>query len=257
MPSSSTPQPGQLWPRWRFQAAQPPWTITTSFRAVPATCSTPRSRPPGRSGCASTPAAARWTSAALVAGCRRTKPSRTQTRSSQLQPPPPIAITAPATAPPLDRYPDPPSTALLQRAGAPCPPFPVSAHLRGESGVLAGTRRVRLHTHLAETVEEERFCHERFGCTPAEYLDRLGWLADDVWLAHCVHLEPDAVARFAATGTGVAHCPSSNSRLGAGIAPVADLLAVGSPVGLGVDGAASNESGQLLPGLRQARPPPR
>lgn len=157
-----------------------------------------------------------------------------------------------ATAAAVDRYHDASSNAMLRIAVAPCSPFSVSEHLMRESAVLARSRGVRLHTHLAETVEEERFCHERFGCTPAEYLDRLGWLADDVWLAHCVHIEPDAVTRFAATGTGVAHCPSSNSRLGAGIAPVADLLAVGSPVGLGVDGAASNESGQLLPELRQA-----
>src|SRR5262249_20018538 len=121
-----------------------------------------------------------------------------------------------------------------------------------EGAERARTCGVRRHRLLAEPVEEKSFCQERFGCTPAEYLDRLGWLADDVWLAHCVHLAPEAVTRFAATGTGVAHCPSSNGRLGAGIAPVMDLLAAGAPTGLGVDGAASNESGQLLSELRQA-----
>jgi cytosine/adenosine deaminase-related metal-dependent hydrolase len=109
-----------------------------------------------------------------------------------------------------------------------------------------------MHTHLAETDDEEAFCRERFGRTPTEYLDDLGWLGDDVWLAHCIHLDDGAVRRFGATGTGVAHCPSSNARLGAGMARVADLLAAGAPVGLGVDGAASNEAGQLGPELRQA-----
>ncbi len=137
-------------------------------------------------------------------------------------------------------------------AVAPCSPFSVTGELMKQSAALARRRGVRLHTHLAETVEEERFCLQRFGCTPAEYLDGLGWLGDDVWLAHCVQLEASAVRRFGRTGTAVAHCPSSNARLGAGIAPVADLLDAGAPVGLGVDGAASNEAGQLGPELRQA-----
>ncbi len=97
-----------------------------------------------------------------------------------------------------------------------------------ETAELARARGVRLHTHLAETVDEERFCLERFGCRPVEYLERLGWLGDDVWLAHCVHLERRTrCARFGETGTGVAHCPSSNARLGAGIAPVPALLGRG------------------------------
>lgn len=157
-----------------------------------------------------------------------------------------------ATETAIDRYHDGSFNAMLRIAVAPCSPFSVSEDLMRESAALARSRRVRLHTHLAETVDEEAFCRQRFGCTPAEYLDGLGWLADDVWLAHCVHLAPDAVARFGAAGTGVAHCPSSNARLGAGIAPVPGLLAAGAPVGLGVDGAASNESGQLLAELRQA-----
>jgi cytosine/adenosine deaminase-related metal-dependent hydrolase len=111
---------------------------------------------------------------------------------------------------------------------------------------------VRLHTHLAETLDEEAFCQEQFGMRPVEYLDDLGWLGDDVWLAHCVHLSDAEVARFGATGTGVAHCPGSNARLGAGIAPVAALTAAGAPVGLGVDGAASNEAGELAAEVREA-----
>jgi cytosine/adenosine deaminase-related metal-dependent hydrolase len=121
-----------------------------------------------------------------------------------------------------------------------------------EAADLARRRGVRLHTHLAETVEEEEFCRTAHGCTPVEYAERLGWLGDDVWLAHGVHLDDAAVARLAATGTGVAHCPSSNARLGAGLARVRDLLDAGVPVGLGVDGAASQEGGQLGAELRQA-----
>jgi cytosine/adenosine deaminase-related metal-dependent hydrolase len=105
---------------------------------------------------------------------------------------------------------------------------------------------VRLHTHLAETADEDGYCAEHFGCTPAEYLESLGWLGDDVWLAHCVHLGDAAIARLAAAGTGVAHCPRSNARLGAGICRTRALLDAGVPVGLGVDGAASNEASSLL-----------
>jgi cytosine/adenosine deaminase-related metal-dependent hydrolase len=157
-----------------------------------------------------------------------------------------------ATQAAIDRHHDPAPGSMLRIAVAPCSPFSVSADLLRESAALARRRGVRLHTHLAETRDEEVFCRERFGRTPAQYLDDLGWLAGDVWLAHCVHLDAAAVGRFAATATGVAHCPSSNARLGAGIAPVTDLLAAGVPVGLGVDGAASNEAGQLLPEVRQA-----
>jgi cytosine/adenosine deaminase-related metal-dependent hydrolase len=109
-----------------------------------------------------------------------------------------------------------------------------------------------MHTHLAETQDEEAFCLETYGCTPTEYAEELGWLGPDVWLAHCVHLSDSAIARFAATGTGVAHCPTSNGRLGSGIAPVRGLLDAGAPVGLGVDGSASNESGRMIDELHQA-----
>jgi cytosine/adenosine deaminase-related metal-dependent hydrolase len=121
-----------------------------------------------------------------------------------------------------------------------------------ETAEYARSRGVRLHTHMAETVEEEAFCLELFGVRPVEYLEELGWLGDDVWLAHCVHLDDHEIARFGETRTGVAHCPSSNARLGAGIAPVVPLVRAGAPVGLGVDGAASNEAGELGGELRQA-----
>ncbi len=157
-----------------------------------------------------------------------------------------------ATEAAIDRWHDPSPGAMLRIAVAPCSPFSVTAELMREAAALARRRGVRLHTHLAETLEEEAYCRERFDRTPVEYLDDLGWLGDDVWLAHCVHLDGAGVRRFGETGTAVAHCPSSNARLGAGVAPVADLLHAGVPVGLGVDGAASNESGQLGPELRQA-----
>jgi cytosine/adenosine deaminase-related metal-dependent hydrolase len=131
-------------------------------------------------------------------------------------------------------------------------PFSVTGELMRETAELARARGVRLHTHLAETDDEEVFCLERFGVRPLEYVESLGWLGDDVWLAHCVHLNEDETRRMGATGTGVAHCPTSNGRLGAGIAPVPALLRSGAPVGLGVDGAASNECGELVDELRAA-----
>jgi cytosine/adenosine deaminase-related metal-dependent hydrolase len=152
----------------------------------------------------------------------------------------------------IDRFHDPSPDAMLRIALAPCSPFSVTPELMAETAELARRRGVRLHTHLAETDDEEAFCLERFGARPVEYLERLGWLGDDVWLAHCIHLDEREVQRFGATGTGVAHCPSSNARLGAGIAPVAALVGAGAPVGLGVDGAASNEAGELAGELREA-----
>jgi cytosine/adenosine deaminase-related metal-dependent hydrolase len=152
----------------------------------------------------------------------------------------------------IDRYHDPAPDAMLRVAIAPCSPFSVTRELMAESAALARRRGVRLHTHLAETENEEAFCLEKFGVRPVEYLEGLGWLGEDVWLAHCVHLDDREIERFGETGTGVAHCPSSNGRLGAGIAPIAALVGAGAPVGLGVDGAASNEAGTLGPELRQA-----
>jgi cytosine/adenosine deaminase-related metal-dependent hydrolase len=109
-----------------------------------------------------------------------------------------------------------------------------------------------MHTHLAETRGEDAYCRQTLGRTPAEYADELGWLGADVWLAHCVHLDEPAVKRFAVTGASVAHCPTSNARLGAGIAPVRQLLRAGAPVGLGVDGPASSEGTTLAGELHQA-----
>jgi cytosine/adenosine deaminase-related metal-dependent hydrolase len=152
----------------------------------------------------------------------------------------------------IDRFHDPSPGSMLRIALAPCSPFSVTRSLMAEAAELARRKGVRLHTHLAETKDEEDFCLEQYGVRPVEYLEDLGWLGDDVWLAHCVHLNEGEVRRFGETGTGVAHCPSSNARLGAGIAPVAALVSAGSPVGLGVDGAASNEAGELGVEMRQA-----
>ncbi|TDN90961.1 8-oxoguanine deaminase [Microbacterium sp. BK668] len=152
----------------------------------------------------------------------------------------------------VERWHDPAFGSLVHVAIAPCSPFSVTADLLREAAALARSLGVRLHTHASETVEEDAYCAEHFGKTPTQYLDDLGWLGDDVWMAHGVHLDSPAIARYAATGTGVAHCPSSNGRLAAGIAPVRELLRAGVPVGLGVDGAASNESGQLGVEIREA-----
>jgi len=157
-----------------------------------------------------------------------------------------------ASADTVARYHDPAFDSMLRIAIAPCSPFSVTSTLLGESALLARQLGVRLHTHGSETVEEDAFCHERFGMGPTDYLESLGWLGDDVWMAHCVHLGDDDISKFAATGTGVAHCPSSNARLAAGIAPVPKLLSAGVSVGLGVDGAASNESGQLGTEIRNS-----
>jgi cytosine/adenosine deaminase-related metal-dependent hydrolase len=142
--------------------------------------------------------------------------------------------------------------ARIQIAVAPCSPFSVTTRLMEESAELARRLRLPLHTHLAETVEEEIYCRELYGCTPVGYLERLDWLAGDVWCAHCVHLSERDIAVFGRTGTGVAHCPTSNLRLGAGIAPVRELIDAGVRVGLGVDGSASNERGDLCYEMKQA-----
>jgi cytosine/adenosine deaminase-related metal-dependent hydrolase len=152
----------------------------------------------------------------------------------------------------IGRFHDPAPGAMVRIALAPCSPFSVTRGLMADAAELARRRGVRLHTHLAETLDEERFCQQRFGVRPVDYLDELGWLGDDVWLAHCVHLNGAEVARLGAAGTGVAHCPNSNARLGAGIAPVTNLVQAGVPVGLGVDGAASNEDGGLASEMRAA-----
>ena len=158
-----------------------------------------------------------------------------------------------ACADAIDRFHDPAPDAMVR--DRPRSLLAVQRH-QGADGARPRRSRasagVRLHTHMAETLDEEAFCLELFGVRPVEYLEELGWLGDDVWLAHCVHLDEREIMRFGETGTGVAHCPSSNARLGAGIAPVAALTAAGAPVGLGVDGPASNEAGELAGELRQA-----
>jgi cytosine/adenosine deaminase-related metal-dependent hydrolase len=152
----------------------------------------------------------------------------------------------------IDRWHDPSPGSMLQVALAPCSPFSVTGDLMRESAELARRRGVRLHTHLAETMDEDDFCRERFGCSPLDYVEGLGWTGEDVWFAHGIHFDDQAVKRIGATRTGVAHCPSSNARLGAGIARTRDLRDAGARVGLGVDGAASNEAGSLLEEVRHA-----
>ena len=140
----------------------------------------------------------------------------------------------------------------VQIAVAPCSPFSVTTRLMEESAALARRLGLQLHTHLAETVEEDAYCRELYGCTPVEYLERVGWVAGDAWCAHCVHLSAADVATFARAGVGVAHCPTSNLRLGAGVAPVRELVDAGVRVGLGVDGTASNERGDLVLEVKNA-----
>ncbi|WP_035841093.1 8-oxoguanine deaminase [Kitasatospora azatica] len=152
----------------------------------------------------------------------------------------------------VDKWHDASFGSMLHVAIAPCSPFSVSTELMREAAVLARRKGVRLHTHGSETAEEEQFCKELFGMGPTDYFESTGWLGEDVWMAHCVHMNDSDIAKFAETGTGVAHCPSSNARLAAGIARVPDMLKAGVPVGLGVDGTASNESGELGTELRNA-----
>jgi cytosine/adenosine deaminase-related metal-dependent hydrolase len=141
---------------------------------------------------------------------------------------------------------------MLRIALAPCSPFSVTGELLRASAELARAHGVRLHTHLCETKDEEEYCRQHFNATPVEYMESLGWLGPDVWYAHAVHLDDASIAAMAATGTGVAHCPTSNARLGAGIAPVRAMRDAGIAMGLGVDGAASNESCSLWEELHHA-----
>ena len=147
---------------------------------------------------------------------------------------------------------DPSPGSMLRIALAPCSPFSVTGELLRASAELARAHGVRLHTHLCETKDEEEYCRQHFNATPVEYMESLGWLGPDVWYAHAVHLDDASIAAMAATGTGVAHCPTSNARLGAGIAPVRAMRDAGIAVGLGVDGAASNESCSLWEELHHA-----
>ncbi len=141
---------------------------------------------------------------------------------------------------------------MVRVALAPCSPFTVTADIMRSSAELARAYGVRLHTHLAETKDEEEFCLAKFGARPVDYVASLGWTGPDVWHAHCVHFNTAEISLFATTGSGVAHCPSSNMRLASGIAPVRAMRDAGVRVGLGVDGSASNDSSHLLAEARQA-----
>ena len=141
---------------------------------------------------------------------------------------------------------------MLQIAVAPCSPFSVSRDLMRESAMLARSYKTRLHTHLAENDHDVAYSREKFNCTPAQYAQDLGWLGADVWHAHCVKLDDDGINLFAASRTGVAHCPCSNMRLASGIAPIRKMLNAGVPVGLGVDGCASNDAAHMVNEARQA-----
>ena len=152
----------------------------------------------------------------------------------------------------IDQHHDASFDSMLRIGVAPCSPFSVTGELLVQAAELARRRGVRLHTHLCETLDEEDYCREHFGSTPVEYMESLGWLGPDVWFAHAVHLDDAAIETLARTGTGAAHCPSSNARLGAGIARARDMRDAGIAVGLGVDGAASNEASSMLEEVRHA-----
>ena len=152
----------------------------------------------------------------------------------------------------VSSYHDATPGSMLRVAIAPCSPFSVTPRLMTESARLARRLGVHLHTHLAETVDEVEFCVARFGRRPLELLEEWGWLGADVWLAHGVHFSSDEIAQLGRTHTGIAHCPSSNMRLGSGACPAVDLVGAGARVGLGVDGAASNEDYDLLAEVHQA-----
>jgi 8-oxoguanine deaminase len=149
-------------------------------------------------------------------------------------------------------YHDPAECSMCRVVLAPCSPFSVSRDLMRESAVLARTLGVSLHTHLAENDDDVAYSLEKFGCSPAQYAEDLGWTGPDVWHAHCVKLDEDGIARFARSGTGVAHCPCSNMRLASGIAPVGHMRRAGVNVGLGVDGSASNDGAHMIGEARQA-----
>ncbi len=142
--------------------------------------------------------------------------------------------------------------AVIQIALAPCSPFSVTRELMAESAQLAEKLDVRLHTHLAETIDEEEFCREKFGLRTVDYLESVGWLTSRTWLGHGIHFDDAEIARLGAAGTGIAHCPTSNMRLASGTARILELEAAGVPVGLGVDGSASNDASNLIQEARQA-----
>ena len=152
----------------------------------------------------------------------------------------------------INKYHDNSDNSMNQIALAPCSPFSVTGDLLKESAVLAREYGVRLHTHLAETIDEERFTLENFNMRPLEYMESLGWIGDDVWYAHGIHFNDDELKRLAETKTGIAHCPISNMKLSSGIARIPEMIEMGIPVGLAVDGSASNDGSNLLEELRVA-----
>ena len=142
--------------------------------------------------------------------------------------------------------------AMLQIALAPCSPFSVTTELMRDSAILAREQGVLLHTHLAETMDENEFCLEKFGVRPVDYLEQVGWLANDVWLAHGIHFDSQEINRLGSAGVAISHCPSSNMILASGISPVKELITAGCAVGIGVDGSASNDASNLIQEIRQA-----
>ena len=142
--------------------------------------------------------------------------------------------------------------AMLQIALAPCSPFSVTTELMRDSAILAREQGVLLHTHLAETLDENEFCLEKFGVRPVDYLEQVGWLANDVWLAHGIHFDSQEINRLGSAGVAISHCPSSNMILASGISPVKELITAGCAVGIGVDGSASNDASNLIQEIRQA-----
>ncbi len=152
----------------------------------------------------------------------------------------------------VSRYHDSEPYSMSKIALAPCSPFSVTTELMRDTAILAKQLNVRLHTHLAETIDEENFCERSFGMRTVDYLESVGWLSDKTWLAHGIHFNDEEIARLGRAGVGVCHCPSSNMMLASGIAKVKELEAAGSPVGLGVDGSASNDCSNMIQEVRQA-----
>ena len=152
----------------------------------------------------------------------------------------------------IDAFHDPAAGSMTQIALAPCSPFSVTREIMSDTAALAADRGVRLHTHLAETEDENAFCTEMFGCRPLDYLEQVGWLNDRTWLAHGIHFMPDEISRLGTAGVGIAHCPGSNMVLASGLCPAIDLERAGAPVGLGVDGSASEDASNLMQEARHA-----
>ena len=152
----------------------------------------------------------------------------------------------------IDAFHDPEEGAFVRIALAPCSPFSVTPEVMRETAALAARKGVRLHTHLGETGDENAFCERRYARRPLDYLEEAGWLSDRVWLAHGIHFTPEEIGRLGRAGVGVAHCPGSNMVLASGLCPAVDLAAAGAPVGIGVDGSASEDASNLAQEVRQA-----